>query len=138
MFTAAFLGIQPSAPDLSDVLVGFGPTLTELGEAMHRPGALSRTIAAPFGQLPGETFARFVVLDGLVHGWDLATATGQSYEPHDELVAEVQSFAEHAVDPLRDGDTFASAIEPPQSASPMERLAAFTGRERHVGGGRSG
>ena len=46
--------------------------------AIRSPGALDRTVAAPFGDTPGEAFARFVVLDGLVHGWDLATATGQN------------------------------------------------------------
>ena len=37
----------------------------------------------PFGEVPGAVFARFVVFDGLVHGWDLATATGQTYAPAD-------------------------------------------------------
>jgi uncharacterized protein (TIGR03086 family) len=128
MFAAAFRGVEPSQPDATDVLVGFAPTLTELAEAMHSPGALDRTIRAPFGEVPGATFARFVVLDGLVHGWDLATATGQPYEPPEALVAEVRAFARQAVEPLRDGDTFAAAVEPPPSATPIQGLAAFTGR----------
>jgi uncharacterized protein (TIGR03086 family) len=69
-----------------------------------------------------------VVLDGLVHGWDLATATGQAYEPPDELVAAAAAFARQAIDPLRDGDTFADAVEPAPGASPIERLANYTGR----------
>lgn len=128
-FAAAFRGLEPRQPDTSDVLEGFGPALTGLAEAMHSPGALERTIHAPFGDVPGDSFARFVVLDGLVHGWDLATATGQSYEPPDGLVAEVVAFGRQAVEPLRDGTTFGAAIEPPPSATPIERLAAFTGRQ---------
>jgi uncharacterized protein (TIGR03086 family) len=95
---------------------------------MHSPGALERTVAAPFGEVAGETFARFVVLDGLVHGWDLATATGQAYAPPDDLVAEVDVFARQAVEPLRDGETFGQPVAPPPAATPIERLAAFTGR----------
>ncbi len=68
------------------------------------------------------------MLDGLVHGWDLATSTGQPYAPPDALVVEVDAFARRAVDPLRDGDTFAAAVEPAAAAAPIERLAAFTGR----------
>jgi uncharacterized protein (TIGR03086 family) len=128
-FAAAFLGVEPGPPHTADVLADFGPALTSLAEAIHEPGALERTIDAPFGEVPGETFARFVVLDGLVHGWDLATATGQSYEPPDALVAEVESFAQGALASLRDGDTFADAVDPPASATPIERLAAFTGRK---------
>ena len=127
-FAAAFRGVEPKQPDLNDVLAGFGPALTGLAEAMHSPGALDRTIAAPFGEVPGDSFARFVVFDGLIHGWDLATATGQSYNPPDDLVAAVQAYADQALDPLRDGDTFAAAVPPPPSATPIQRLAAFTGR----------
>jgi uncharacterized protein (TIGR03086 family) len=129
MFTAAFRGAEPSQPDTTDVLAAFGPALTGLAEAMHAPGALDRTIHSPFGEVPGATFARFVVLDGLVHGWDLAMATGQAYEPPASLVAEAEAFANQAIEPLRDGDTFGPAVEPPPSASPIQRLAAFTGRQ---------
>jgi uncharacterized protein (TIGR03086 family) len=128
IFAAAFRGVEPRGPDTTDVLSGFGPALTALADAMHGPGALDRTIRAPFGEVPGATFARFVVLDGLVHGWDLATATDQPYEPPGDLVGEVEAFARQAVEPLRDGDTFAAAVEPPPSATSIQRLAAFTGR----------
>jgi uncharacterized protein (TIGR03086 family) len=129
MFTAAFRGVEPAEPDTGDVLAGFGPTLGGLVEAIREPGALDRTVQAPFGAVPGATFARFVVLDGLVHGWDLATATGQRYDPPDALVAEVETFTKDAIAPLRDGSTFADAVEPPASATPIERLAALTGRK---------
>ena len=84
---------------------------------------------APFGTVPGETFARFVVLDGLVHGWDMATATGQAYEPSDELVAAVQAFGEQALPPLAGSDAFGHPTEAPADATPIERLAALTGRK---------
>jgi uncharacterized protein (TIGR03086 family) len=128
MFAAAYRGETPAEPDLGDVLAGFGPALAGLGAAISAPGALDRTIAAPFGEVPGDTFARFVVLDGLVHGWDLATATGQPYDPPAELVAAVDDFARHILDPLRDGHTFAAAVEPAAGASPIERLVTYTGR----------
>jgi uncharacterized protein (TIGR03086 family) len=128
LFAAAFRGVAPGQPDTNDVLAGFGPALTGLAEAMHSAGALERTIETPFGEVPGGTFARFVVLDGLVHGWDLATATSQRYTPPEALVAAVEAFAYQAVDPLRDGDTFSAAVEPPPLASPIQRLVSFTGR----------
>lgn len=136
-FTAAFGGTPPSGPDTDDVLGSFVPVLSALAASIHGAGALDKTIQAPFGEVPGETFARFIVLDGLVHGWDLATATGQPYEPSDELVAEAHAFAEGALAPMRDGDTFADPVDPPSSATPIERLAAFTGRQVQETGTRS-
>jgi uncharacterized protein (TIGR03086 family) len=128
-FGAAFRGEAPGpVPEdgrLPDRVI---TALELLVESMHAPGALDRTIEAPFGVVPGETFARFVVLDGLVHGWDLATATGQPYAPSDALASSVLAFATEAVPPLRDGSTFANEATARATATPIERLVAFTGR----------
>lgn len=134
LFASGFRGeAPPELPgDLAegpDVVARAGAALGDLMSAIRSPGALNRTVTAPFGVVPGDVFARFVVLDGLVHGWDLSMATNQSYEPPIELVEAVNSFAREAITPeMRDGDTFAVAVTPPQGASPMEQLAAFTGR----------
>jgi uncharacterized protein (TIGR03086 family) len=129
-FAAAFLGEPPpdAGPD-ADVRAAFPGAMAALQSAINSPAALERTIAAPFGEVPGETFARFVAMDGLVHGWDLAMATGQSYAPSPGVIGAVDAFTRVALtDALRDGDTFADAVEPPAGASALERLVAFTGR----------
>src|SRR4051812_2016765 len=66
MFAAAFRDSTPGAPPSGDVIEAFPVAMADLGAAIAAPGALDRTINAPFGQVPGETFARFVALDGLV------------------------------------------------------------------------
>ena len=129
MFAAAFRGTTPSAVPDVDLIAAFAPAMADLGAAINAPGALERTIDAPFGQVTGETFARFVALDGLVHGWDIATATGQTYDQPVAVVAAVEAFAHDAIgDGMRDGSTFKAAIVPPDDASPLERVVAFTGR----------
>ena len=129
-FAAAYRGVEPAEPDLGSPLDDIQPALDDLFAAISAPGALDRTVSAPFGDVSGEDFARFVVLDGLVHGWDMATATAQPYDPPDELVAAVEAFARQAIDPLRDGQTFGNAVEASSEASPIDRLAAYTGRRR--------
>jgi uncharacterized protein (TIGR03086 family) len=130
-FAAAFRGEAPPEPaGEADLVAAFPRAMAGLQQAVRSPGALERTIAAPFGEVPGEAFARFVVLDGLVHGWDIATATGQPYEPLAAVIAEADAFARQAIsEDLRDGDTFAAPADPPAGASPLVRLVAFTGRE---------
>lgn len=129
VFAAAFRGATPPEPAHGDVVAAFPVAMAELGDAVRSPGALDRTIQAPFGEVPGEAFARFVALDGLVHGWDIATATGRAYDPPAALVEEVEAFARQAIsDDMRDGDTFAAATTPPPDASSLVRLVAFTGR----------
>jgi uncharacterized protein (TIGR03086 family) len=133
-FAPAFRG-SPAPAELPPAAEGesthdrFHQAMAELLRAVRTPGAQDRTIAAPFGEVPGHVFARFVAFDGLVHGWDLATATGQSYNPPDKLVGEVDAFARQALTPeMRDGDTFADETNTPADASDLVRLVAFTGR----------
>jgi uncharacterized protein (TIGR03086 family) len=127
-FAAAYRGEVPPEPELGDPIAGAQSALADLAASITAPGALDRTIHAPFGDIDGESFARFVVLDGLVHGWDLASATDQPYDPPADLVAAASEFAEQTLDPLRDGQTFKAIVEPPAGANPIERLAAYTGR----------
>ncbi len=129
VFTAVYQGTEPGEPPLADLLGSFASTIGGLFDSIRAPGALDQTIQAPFGEATGAGFAQYVVLDGIVHGWDLATATGQSYDPPAELVAAAQACAEEMLDPMRDGTTFADATEPPAGATPIERLAAYTGRK---------
>ena len=104
--------------------------MVDLLDAVHDEDAAERTIASPFGEVPGAVFMRFVAFDGLVHGWDLATATQQRYAPPDDLVREVDAFARQAVVPdMRNGDTFAAETEAPADAGMLERLVAFSGRQ---------
>jgi uncharacterized protein (TIGR03086 family) len=127
MFTEAFGGQAPARSG-DDVLADIGPALESLLGALNSPGALDQTIESPFGQVSGDTFARYLVVDGLVHGWDISTATGRPYNPPAALVSEAESLAREMLDPLRDGDTFAEATTPPANATPIERLVAYTGR----------
>jgi uncharacterized protein (TIGR03086 family) len=107
----------------------FHPAMADLLGAVHAPGAQDRTIAAPFREMPGSVFASYVAFDGLVHGWDLAFATGLPYTPSEALVSEVASFARQLLTPeMRDGDTFADETEAPPGSSELERLVAFSGR----------
>ncbi|MDO8391800.1 MAG: TIGR03086 family metal-binding protein [Actinomycetota bacterium] len=129
-FAPAFRGDpSPTAPAEGAIDVRFQQAMDELLVAVMTPGAMERIVETPFGPMPGAVFSRLVAFDGLVHGWDLASSTGQSWDPSAALVAEVDGFARQAISPeLRDGDTFAQEIDPPAGASPLQRLVAFSGR----------
>ncbi len=133
-FAHLFRGEQP--PELAaPVTYGWVPVkeftavMEDLLAAMASPGALDRVIETPVGAMPGEVFARFVALDGVVHGWDLATATGQTYAPPEEVVVAVDAFARTAIDDeVRSTGMFAPVTAAPSGAGRLEQLIAFTGR----------
>jgi uncharacterized protein (TIGR03086 family) len=132
-FAPMFRGEEPPSdnpePDDTTEIARFDKAMEELLDAVQSPGALDRTIQTPGGEMPGAVFARLVAFDGLVHGWDLATSTGQRWDLDDDLVAEVDGFARQAItDGMRDGDAFAAEQQPADDASPVERLIGFSGR----------
>ena len=130
-FAPAFRGDGSPAqpPTDGDVFARWNAAMGALMEAVHTDGAQDNTISSPFGEVSGAYFARYVALDGITHAWDLATATGQHFDPPAELVGQVDAFARELLVPeMRDGDTFAAATEPSADATPIERLVAFTGR----------
>ena len=133
-FSYQFRGESPpevTAPPVHDRVptAEFHDAMAGLVAAVASPDAAERTITSPFGDLPGETFARLVAFDGLVHGWDLAKATGVDFDVPDTLVDTVTKFARATLtDEFRDGDTFKAPTPPPPRATPLERLAAFSGR----------
>jgi uncharacterized protein (TIGR03086 family) len=107
----------------------FKATMEDLLSAVQSPGALDRVIQSPFGEVDGDTFARFVAFDGLIHGWDLAQATGQVWAPPIDVIAAVDAFAREAIAPaMRDGETFKEPAPEPAHAGPLEHLVAFSGR----------
>ena len=133
-FAPAFRGEPAPAEDLplpdGSVTARWQDAMADLLDAVHSLGAQDRTIASPFGEVPGAVFARYVAFDGLVHGWDLASATGGSYAPPAAVVAAVDSFARDLVKPeMRDGDTFGAESVAPTDATDLERVVAFSGRD---------
>jgi uncharacterized protein (TIGR03086 family) len=102
---------------------------SDLLAAAQEPGAMDRVLRVPFGDVPAPVLLQFIAFDLIMHSWDLATATGQAYSPSDDLVTAADAFARQAIAPeWRDGDTFALEVEPSASATPLERLVAFSGR----------
>lgn len=133
-FSYLFRGLEPPAPQVREddgavPQAEFRKIMFDLLDAVRSDGALQRTIASPIGEMPGDTFARLVAFDGLVHGFDIAVASGLTWELPDDVVAAVDSFARVALtDDMRDGDTFKDVTTPPIDATPIERVAAFSGR----------
>jgi uncharacterized protein (TIGR03086 family) len=107
----------------------FREVMDDLLASVKSPGAMDRMMTTPMGEMPGETFARLVAFDGLMHGWDLASSTGQRFEVPPTVINAVDEFARSALTAeMRDGDTFKDETAAPDDASQLERLVAFSGR----------
>ena len=60
--------------------------------AVREPGAMERIVHLSFGDAPGSEYLLSLIADLLVHGWDLARATGQDDTMDPELVEVCASW----------------------------------------------
>jgi uncharacterized protein (TIGR03086 family) len=90
--------------------------------------ALTRSHPTPLGEMPGPGLAGFTTLDILVHGWDLATATGQPTDLDGRLAAHVLAFAEQAFTEGNRAPRIGPAVAVHADAPVTSRLVAFLGR----------
>ena len=95
-----------------------------------RPGMPERIYQFPWGEEPGAKIVQHVVDEMLIHGWDLATATGHPANfPPDLVEQSLQSWRQWFAEwPRAADDNFGPERPAPVDGSPTDRLAAFLGR----------
>ncbi|MBB3049612.1 uncharacterized protein (TIGR03086 family) [Prauserella isguenensis] len=103
---------------------------TDVVTAFRRPGALEQVIEAPVGAIPGIAAVQLRTVEDLVHGWDLAVATGQYVDYPDDIVERALGFTREQLAGLGGGDDgpFGPAQPYPDDAPPIDRLVALLGR----------
>lgn len=117
-----YLGDDPVAAyrDAADALLA----------AFRAPGVLERTFAVPIGPVPGVVALHLRLVEALVHGWDLARATGRPVRFPDDLAEQELAFTRGRLTDLPPGR---SPFAPPQpvaaDAPAIDRLVALLGRQ---------
>ncbi|MFF9182040.1 MULTISPECIES: TIGR03086 family metal-binding protein [Streptomyces] len=105
--------------------------LDELADAWRDPAAWTGTTRAGGVDLPGEVAGAVVADELVIHGWDLARATGRPYTPDPAALKSAHSFLlAAAADPIRGGGIFAPAVPTPATAPLLDRALGLSGRER--------
>jgi uncharacterized protein (TIGR03086 family) len=90
---------------------------------------LEAPAVVPWGQVPGRVALWGYTGELLVHGWDLAVATGQNVEADPATATAVLAEARRMVPAQPRGGPipFAAPVEPRPGAGPTEQLANWCG-----------
>ena len=94
----------------------------------RRPGALDAPSAVSYGPVPGSVYAGHRFLDVLVHGWDLAMASGQDYALDPQLMQACQQVIEPQLEAFRSAGALGPEVTVPADASAQTRFLALLGR----------
>ncbi|MGH9125133.1 MAG: TIGR03086 family metal-binding protein [Acidimicrobiales bacterium] len=134
-FEAALRHQDPTPPATdgradTDPAIRYRQSIAGLVDAFSAPGVMDRLMTVPFGTVPGAVAANLRLTEVLVHGWDLAQATGHPISAFPEYLAEAAlAFTRGSLGAIPPGR---SPFAPPQpvadDAPAIDRLAACLGR----------
>ena len=105
--------------------------LDALAAAWRSPDAWEGMTQAGGIDMSGEEAGRVAMNELVVHGWDVARATGQPYAPTPPEIEDCMAFVQPAVEQSNGQGIeglFGPAVPIPEDAPPLDRLLALTGR----------
>ncbi|TDD39059.1 TIGR03086 family protein [Actinomadura sp. KC06] len=126
---------QPPSSDASrlpdDWRTRIPEQLDALGAAWRSPDAWQGMTRAGGLDLPGQDAGHVAMNELVVHGWDIARASGQPYDPGADEIETCLLFVAPSVEESGGKGIeglFGPAVDVPADAPPLDRLIAMTGR----------
>jgi uncharacterized protein (TIGR03086 family) len=104
--------------------------LDGLVAAWQHPSAWEGTAEAGGVRMPAPAMAAVALNEVLVHGWDLAVATGQQYRADPASVQACLAMVGDRTDATDEPEgLFGPVVPVPEDAPPFDRLLGQTGRD---------
>lgn len=97
--------------------------------AWSDPATWERSLDVMGSPMPSADVAALNIAEMVLHGWDLAAATGQAYTVSEPAAAAALRAAEANADLFRQYKGFAEPAEVPPTASTLDRVLALSGRD---------
>ncbi|MFI6036789.1 TIGR03086 family metal-binding protein [Streptomyces sp. NPDC051315] len=125
-----------TAPDTAVPDIGPGwredlpKALDELADAWRDPAAWTGATRAGGIDLPGAVAGAVAADELVIHGWDLARATGQEYVPDPAALRASYAFLRESAEETGGGDgIFGPVVPVPEDAPLLDRAVGLSGRD---------
>ena len=100
-----------------------------IDQAVAGVADVNENVSLVFGEMPASYALQMLSADNYVHCWDLASATGQAFEPPEHLTeAAATFFSSFITEDSRAGGAFGPEVQVPADADSFDRMLAFCGR----------
>lgn len=103
--------------------------LDALAEAWRDPAAWTGMTRAGGVDLPGAVAGAVAADELVIHGWDLARATGQEYAPDPAALTAAHDFLAGAAEGGGGNGAFGPVVPVPDGAPLLERAVGLSGRD---------
>jgi uncharacterized protein (TIGR03086 family) len=97
--------------------------------AWSDPAIWERDLDVMGSAMPAADVAAMLIMEMVLHGWDVAKASGQDYACRDDVAAAVHQAVAASAEMFRQYQGFAEAVPVPDSASLLDRALALSGRD---------
>ena len=129
MASGSLSGAGPEAPAQGmSHAAAFDAGAAKVLDSAKAPGVMDKTIPSPMGDMPGGQLLSAFFMDTLVHGWDLAKATGQSTDMPADLAETCYAMFGPMADNWRQSGAFGPRVEVAEDASAQVKLLGAFGR----------
>jgi uncharacterized protein (TIGR03086 family) len=126
------VNVDPSAtrPDLpDDWREQLAENVDEMAEAWRDPAAWEGMTRAGGLDLPAAVTGVVALNELVVHGWDVARASGQSYQVDDGSAQACIGFLASVTEPPARGRTFGPIVDVGDDAPLIDKVIALSGRD---------
>jgi uncharacterized protein (TIGR03086 family) len=111
-----------------DPSAAYAQSVPPTSAAALAPRAMEVTCHLSFGDFPGAEYASQLFLDTLIHGWDVAIASGQNATLDPDLVQACLPIARGIAGEWRSTGMFGDDLAAGQTLSPQAELLGLLGR----------
>jgi uncharacterized protein (TIGR03086 family) len=113
----------------ADPVANAAEAATQTVAAASAPGAMERVVHLSFGDTPATEYVHQLFADHLVHGWDLAVATGTDRSMDPAAVRACLDWFVEREQLYRASGVIGESVIVPAGASDQDRLLAAFGRD---------
>src|SRR5271169_71575 len=103
--------------------------LAKAVDAWSKPEAWAGDRNVMDSATPAADIAAMLIAEMVLHGWDIATATGQDYHCDDAVARNVLTTVEAQGELFRQYQGFAAIVPVPDDATAFDRALALSGRD---------
>ncbi|MFJ8667090.1 TIGR03086 family metal-binding protein [Streptomyces sp. NPDC093600] len=103
--------------------------LDELAAAWREPGAWEGDTQAGGIELPASVMGRIALDELVIHGWDLARATGREYEVGEAELASCEELLTPSDGSSGEEGFFGPVVPVPEDAPHLDRVIGLSGRD---------